>query len=535
MAQEAAQSDYLKLPDGRWLQIRPGDDRAAIKSKLQAKYPQMFTKSQPSNAGDTAAKYKAMYGHDMPTMGAAAPTPIAQRGPNIQPTDRVEAVREKAQNVAGKAAPFAAAAVAAPVAVGLAAPAALGGLAAGALASTAAGVGGFVGAKAAGESTPAALVEGGKQALYEAGGRVAGSMLGRIGKQVIKDLPKSISRPITRTADKLADYAEGALKKTGRGESDALTRLAQKGPLSPKAVQYLTAAASSKEAAGDAYQAIVPTITDLSRAIEAAPKTERTVQGFLDLVNNAKTAMNDASNEAMSSIALYRTQPLEISRRLRALITPNMEHTAAGRAERDAINRAATEFESQWSFAALDAERVATRARLNAFRSKESVAQYTARRASRSLAIDDVIEKGLRDVIYPEMDVAAGRPAGYFADLKGRQSALITLESLLHKRIKALSGAQAVSEVAPRLSSENLSVSLHPGSAPRGGLYGLRNVIAPPREYKTASKYVEKAFPMPQSVGTMPYQVLLANLFRGYGTAQKMNDRPENGHSGGLN
>jgi hypothetical protein len=45
MAKTAAQSEYLQLPDNRWLEIRPTDDRAALKAKLQGKYPQMFSSS----------------------------------------------------------------------------------------------------------------------------------------------------------------------------------------------------------------------------------------------------------------------------------------------------------------------------------------------------------------------------------------------------------------------------------------------------------------------------------------------------------
>ena len=145
---------------------------------------------------------------------------------------------------------------------------------------------------------------------------------------------------------------------------------------------------------------------------------------------------------------------------------------------------------------------------------REEVAQYTAKKANRSLAIDNAIEEGLKDTVYPEMDKAAGKPAGYFADLKGRQSRLIAMEKILNKRIKQLGGAQAISEVTPRMSKENISIFAHPGvSAPTTIARVPHGVLFPPRELTEAGKHVRKAFPGPQ-INTLPYQVLFSNTAR---------------------
>jgi hypothetical protein len=120
------------------------------------------------------------------------------------------------------------------------------------------------------------------------------------------------------------------------------------------------------------------------------------------------------------------------------------------------------------------------------------------------------------------MDKAAGKPAGYFADLKGRQSNLIKTEKILNKRIKQLSGAQAVSEVTPRMSKENVSLFAHSGmSAPSAIARIPHNALFPPRELAEASMHVRKAFPGPE-INTLPYQALFSDTARGAAVAHQL-------------
>lgn len=380
---------------------------------------------------------------------------------------------------------------------------ALGGLAGGAVAGpvgavAGAGVGGAAAGAAKGETAGGVAVEGLKQAGYEAGGRLAGAALGRIGKPLAEKIP----------AELMEKYP--VLKH--------LLAAPEKSPaVSKKAVQYLTTASGE-----EAHAPIAATIGDIEKTVEQMPKVDRTVKGFLNVVNTAKDEMNKESGAAMFPIVNKQTVPISISDRIRSLITPNLAKTAEGRAEAEQIKRAALEFEKPWTYGELDAERQTIRARLNTFHQKGEVAQYTAKKANRSVAIDNAIEQGLKDTVYPEMDRAAGKPAGYFSNLKGRQSNLITLEGLLKDRIEKLAGKEASIAGSPRLSSENLSVSLHPGSMPRMGLYSIRNIIARPKPLASAGKRIAKAFPTQKAIDTMPYQVLTANLLRA------IQSRPQN-------
>ncbi|MHB1952132.1 MAG: hypothetical protein ACYCOU_00165 [Sulfobacillus sp.] len=359
-----------------------------------------------------------------------------------------------------------------------------------------AGVGGFLGEKAQGNPNDEALKEGAKQAALEAGGRISGAAVGKV---------------LSPLARKVAPMLEGAAEKYPILKE----MLPEVNKSSKKAVDYLTAASGP-----EGHAPIAATIADIEKGMQSLPTNKRTVGTFLEAVNAAKDSMNKESGEAMFRIANKETIPQPVIERLEKLITPNMQKTAQGREEAAAIKRAITEFQKPWTYGELDAERMTSRARLHSFHAQESVAQYAKQKASRNVAIDNAIEQGLKDTIYSEMDRASGKQAGYFANLKGRQSNLIQLESILNKRVEDLAGKTSVVKGSPRFSTENLSVSMHAGGTPRLGVYSLRNVLSPSDLLKTADKRVAKAFAPPQ-VSALPYQVLLSSTARAIDIARR--------------
>lgn len=345
--------------------------------------------------------------------------------------------------------------------------------------------------KKMGATETAARIAGqaGLQGVNELGGQVAGRTVGKI------------LRPI---GEKLGvDAASNPLAKKlfAVGEDGA----------SPRAAQHLTAAASNKQQSGVALDAVKRTMGDIEGEMTKLPPSKRTVEGFLGSVNSRKDAMNAESGVAMLPIAGQQTVPLGVSQNVKNLVRDYMQQTPMGSADRKYLMKRAAEFEKPWSYRQLDQLRTDLATQTAKHRAKDPVAKYAAEKGDLNLQIDNAILDGLRETVYPEMDRAAGKPAGYFEDLKGRQSSLITLQSVLDKRVRDLKGSQAISEVAPRFSAENLSGSLHPGSAPRLGIYGIRQAIAPQREMAEASKHVAKAFP---SVDAMPYTALFGTGIR---------------------
>lgn len=325
--------------------------------------------------------------------------------------------------------------------------------------------------------------QGALQAGNEVAGQVGGRLAGRVVRPVADRFPILQRYPILRQLFAVGD-------KT-----------------SPNAAQHLTAAAANKQRSGEALEAIGNTLGDIEQEMQKLPTNERNVDGFLKAVNSRKDTMNAEAGAAMLPIAGKKTVPTGIANNIQNLIRSHMDNTAVGRSQRAYLMKRAAEFNKPWSYRALDELRTDLASQLDKHNSREAVSKYTAEKGDLDLAIDNAILDGLRDTVYPEMDRAAGKPVGYFADLKKRQSSLIRLQKILNQRVKDLKGAQAVSEVTPRLSSENISLSAHAGSLPRAGVYGIKQMLAPKRELKEASKHVAKAFP---TVNSLPYQVLFS-------------------------
>lgn len=333
------------------------------------------------------------------------------------------------------------------------------------------------------------LAAGGEQGLQEVGGQVAGRVAGKIVRPLADKAGPAILAKYPILKDVFA-VGEGA---------------------SPRAAQHLTAAAANKQTAGVTLEAVGNTLGDLESEITKLPPKERTVEGFLKSVNSRKDAMNAESGAAMLPIAGQQTVPQGVSQNIQGLIRSYMQNTPMGRSQRGYLAKRAAEFQKPWTYRQLDELRTDLASSLAKHNAKLPVAKYTAEKGDLDVAIDSAVLDGLRDTVYPEMDRAAGKPAGYFENLKGRQSSLIALQEILDKRLRDLSGAQAISEVTPRLGSENISLSAHAGSLPRAGVYGIRQAISPNRELKSASKHVAKAFP---AVDSLPYQVLFSGETR---------------------
>ena len=337
---------------------------------------------------------------------------------------------------------------------------------------------------------------GGSQALQELGGRVSGRLVGH-------GLEAFGSRVIPEHAFERYPFLKNVF---AIGE--------------PKAAQHLTAAAAEKGTrnSSEAFGKIVNTLDDLQEEIGHLPKKEQTISGFLKAVNSRKNAINLESGAAMMPIAGEKTVPTGVANNIKGLIRSYMTDSAEGRAQRKYIIKRAAEFEKPRTYRSLDELRTDLSSQLSKHKAKGSVAKYTAEKGDLDLAIDNAILNGLRDTVYPQMDRAAGKPAGYFKSLKARQSSLMSLQEILEQRVKDLSAKEAVEEVSPRFGSENLSVSAHAGSLPRVGAYGIRQAISPTRSMAQASKHVSKAFR--PTVNSLPYQVLFSGGIRAVAVPQ---------------
>lgn len=216
------------------------------------------------------------------------------------------------------------------------------------------------------------------------------------------------------------------------------------GPSAEGQLNKLTYAAGPKAAAP-----LEQTAGMLHDTATATGAPTETIGHLRDLVNKTKDNINTEYGNAIGPYANMKMVPNAVSQRILSLATPDMPFTAEGRADLGAIKNAATEYQKEWTLGALDSKRSRLSADLASHNAKEGVARYTAERGNTNLAIDNAINDALRDTVYPQADQLVGKPAGYFEDLKQKQSNLIRLQSLLNKRIDDLQGAQRVQQGAP--------------------------------------------------------------------------------------
>ena len=207
-------------------------------------------------------------------------------------------------------------------------------------------------------------------------------------------------------------------------------------------------------------------------------KPVQTVGDLKAVVNKFKDNVNSEYGNAIGPYANQPMMPTTVSERIRSLITPDMQFTAEGKAEAQAIKNAALEYEKPWTLGALDSKRSRLAADLASHNAKESVARYTAERGSVNLSIDNAILDSLRDTVYPQADALAGKPTGYFENLKSQQSNAIRLEQLLNKNIDSLRDASRGEKGTPALArTHGGAVLSSTGAAPHGYVAGLQNLI----------------------------------------------------------
>lgn len=280
-----------------------------------------------------------------------------------------------------------------------------------------------------------------------------------------------------------------------------INALLLKGSLKPKAevrankIAYAADVPESMNAAKD-VKAVLP---DLDRAAgkSGAPNT---VGELLTTVKEAKNQMNTESGLAMQTkiggktLADTPASPDRLVRSLRDKAKTYSDKTPLGKAMRQRLDNAATSFEKDWTFGELDQERMNAQQRLNSYYDKSSTKQYAASKTDAQVIIDKAVVDWVQEFVYPQMDVAAGKPNGYFANLKQRQSILIRLEQAADENAKALATRTAKVKGSPRFSTENVSAYGHPASTPGVSIHKLQNIVSRPNLEARANRAVSRAF-----------------------------------------
>lgn len=235
---------------------------------------------------------------------------------------------------------------------------------------------------------------------------------------------------------------------------------------------------------------------ELKNVMPDLAKTAETLgqpQSVGDLVKHVDATLKTLNNEynvALQPIRQQRIMPTDIARKLLDRANKsNLSMTAAGRAERAALRKAALDFQRPWSIEQLDQERMTRYDHRMA--SKNAVGQMNAMKSSVDTAIDKIVEDGSKDIVYSELNKAY--PWKDFGDLKGRQSSLLDLKVKLSDQVTKLADAQAMKQGKPFMAKESVTAYAHPTGGVGARLHGLQELLPGGGPEKAANRAVRQS------------------------------------------
>lgn len=249
---------------------------------------------------------------------------------------------------------------------------------------------------------------------------------------------------------------------------------------------------------------IEPIEADLRAAAKGGkPKT---IGQFIELSNKAQRGLDEEFAKSLGKFANVESNLPDVDGRfpiaeaIRSLKERMPDVTAADRAELSYIDKAASEYEKPITLGQLDLKRMQANARLDAYYNKSDVSQYAADSRNAQIGVDKAVADWVRSNAYPEMDRLAGKPPGYFRNLKSRVGNLMNASSQakefaakVHRESAVERGSTPMERVKP-----GGAISL------RGGVHGylgnLPNLLHAPDPEAAADAAVKAGFGVRQSI-----------------------------------
>jgi hypothetical protein len=284
----------------------------------------------------------------------------------------------------------------------------------------------------------------------------------------------------------------GAIGDVLGAVTNALLMKGAEGPSPKTSVNRL--AFSTK---GDIGQ-IASTLNDVKQAAVTRGKplgSSSTVGDYLQSIKDAKADMNTQAGIALKPIANVKYIPVDVAQHIKSLIQPWMDVAGEGPAIKQKIMDAALPFESkEWTYGQLDGYRTKLQQDLGSYYRKGANERYAELKTDPGTAIDRQIVDAIQDIVYPQMDAQLGKPTGYTAAMKQRQSNLIKLEQSVGDQLQTLQQKTSEIKGGPRLG-ENVSLYQSSHTGPPGmSIHKLQNVVKKPNPMAVADKYTGKAF-----------------------------------------
>lgn len=353
-------------------------------------------------------------------------------------------------------------------------------------------VGGILGGVAAG--VPGAM-SGPGDILAAGAGAAAGGGLGETVRQALTEHyhPEDKKMTTGEAAKGIAEQAagQGVSEMVGRGiggifrPSSAVDKLAFVGDMHPKAVQQaFDELQKTEKIPGNK----VLTVGDYQNVLK---KTKEGLRG--QVVDALKAPVSTPQGKVPLGATQADTTP--VYKAVQKLITghPSDEVWNPGKLE------AWRERASKWltephSYNDIFDRRQVLNEELNRYEALAPAEKAIYASQHPNLAIDKAEADAIRDIVYPQMDTAAGKPQGYFRDLQHKYGSVIETERNTQLNLRKLEQRGATARGGPVTERVGASSYMTPGAKPGFSLHRVHGLLKSPAPEKVLDSRAKSAF-----------------------------------------
>jgi hypothetical protein len=351
--------------------------------------------------------------------------------------------------------------------------------------------GGLLGAGAGAETGPGAI---GTAAL----GAAAGGGLGEDARQALTEHFHHEDARMTagQSAKGIAGQAvwQGASEAAGQALGKALR------PTLERAVNKLYYAGNLGP-----HEEIEPVMDEILRTERMPGNNASTVGGFVDVLNKTKGRIGQEvdmsmrqlvpSGGKMVPLASVETVPAQVSNRLMQLTTAHPSEIELNPAKMRMLRQRALLYQKPRSFGWLNDRRIVLNNHLQPFYSIANPADKARFLFEHpELEADKAETDALRDAVYPAMDKAAKKPAGYFENLQRKRGAIMAVDKAVMRNLDELTARTKRAKGAPALEKAGVSAYGTASGKPGFSVHRLTGLVHTPNPLASANKRVASAF-----------------------------------------
>jgi hypothetical protein len=217
------------------------------------------------------------------------------------------------------------------------------------------------------------------------------------------------------------------------------------------------------------------------------------LEQFQGAMAQTSTRLNNTFDLDFDPLRGYQRVPTEISDGIYQRITEQHFNTAESREIARELRFRRREFLNAWTYEDLNKERMNAYARLHAYRRMQQEGQRVDSRLEAQAIADKEILRGAREIVYDTMDRIYGKPAGFYADLKERQSALLAMQDDFAKHLDDITKGTSRIRGAPLPERMHVNTYAHPPSGRISmGIHNLHNLTSTSRSAATGQ--MQRAF-----------------------------------------